>query len=61
MGPLKVDNQQLQTGTATAQITAINTVARIAVIFSLVDRSMASSERDPTSAPPCTRPLVVTL
>ena len=61
MGGAEVVNQQLQTGTGTAQITAINTVARIAVIFSLVDRSMASSEAMPTSAPPYTRPLVVTL
>jgi hypothetical protein len=33
----------LQTGTGTAQTTAISTVAITAVIFSLVDRSMASS------------------
>jgi hypothetical protein len=42
----------LHTGTGTAQTTAISTAAITAVIFSLVDRSMASSERDPTSAPP---------
>ena len=53
--------ENLQTGTGTVQRTAISTVASTAVIFSLVDRSMASSERDPTSALPCTRPLVVTL
>jgi hypothetical protein len=41
----------LQTGTGTVQRTAISTAASTAVIFSLVDRSMASSERDPTSAP----------
>jgi hypothetical protein len=44
-GPPKVDNRQLQTGTGTAQSTAINTVASTAMIFSLVDRSMVSSER----------------
>jgi hypothetical protein len=45
-GPPKVDNRQLQTGTGRAQITAISTAAITAVIFSLVDKSMASSERD---------------
>jgi hypothetical protein len=40
------DPRRLQTGTGTAQITAISTAAITAVIFSLVDRSMASSERD---------------
>jgi hypothetical protein len=38
--------ENLQTGTGTVQRTAISTVASTAVIFSLVDRSMASSERD---------------
>ena len=42
----KVDNRQLQTGTGTAQTTAISTAAIIAAIFSLVDRSMASSGSD---------------
>jgi hypothetical protein len=41
----------LHTGTGTAQTTAISTAAITAVIFSLVTRSMTSSERDPTSAP----------
>ena len=36
----------LQTGTGTVHRTAISTAASTAVIFSLVDRSMASSERD---------------
>ena len=45
-GPPKVDDRQLQTGTGTAQTTAISIVASAAVIFSLVDKSMASSERD---------------
>ena len=36
----------LQTGTGTAQTTAISTAAITAVIFSLVDRSMASSGSD---------------
>ena len=36
----------LQTGTGMAQTTAISTVASTAVIFSLVDRSMASSGSD---------------
>jgi hypothetical protein len=43
--PPKVDNRQLQTGTGKLYTTAIST-AITAVIFSLVDRSMASSERD---------------
>jgi hypothetical protein len=38
--------KHLQTGTGTVQIAAINTAAITAVIFNLVDRSMASSERD---------------
>ena len=38
--------ENLQTGTGTVQRTAISTAASTAVIFSLVDRSMASSERD---------------
>jgi hypothetical protein len=54
----EVDNRQLQTGTGTAQSTAISTVASTAVIFSLVDRSMVSSER---VSPPYKRPLVLTL
>jgi hypothetical protein len=36
----------LQAGTGTVQSTAISTAIRTPVIFSLVDRSMASSERD---------------
>jgi hypothetical protein len=44
--PPKVDNRQLQTGTGKLYTTAISTAAITAVIFSLVDRSMASSERD---------------
>ena len=36
----------LQTGTGTAQTTAISTAAMIAAIFNLVDRSMASSGSD---------------
>ena len=36
----------LHTGTGTAQTTAISTAAIAAVIFSLVDRSMASSGSD---------------
>jgi hypothetical protein len=36
-----------QTRTGTAHRTAITSAAVTAVIFSLVDRSMASSERDP--------------
>ena len=46
----------LQTGTGTAQTTAISTAAITAVIFSLVDRSMASPGAVPISAPPYTRP-----
>jgi hypothetical protein len=38
--------KHLQTGTGTIHSTAISTAAITAVIFSLVDRSMASSERD---------------
>jgi hypothetical protein len=38
--------KHLQAGTGTVQIAAINTAAITAVIFSLVDRLMASSERD---------------
>jgi hypothetical protein len=38
--------KHLQTGTGTVQIAATNTAAITAVIFSLVDRLMASSERD---------------
>jgi hypothetical protein len=53
--------KHLQTGTGRVQRTAISTAASTAVIFSLVDRSMASSERDPTSALLYMRPLVVTL
>jgi hypothetical protein len=51
----------LQTGTGTAQRTAISSAAVTAVIFSLVERSMASSDALPTSAPPFTRPLVLTV
>jgi hypothetical protein len=40
------DLRFLQTGTGTVQRTAISTAISAAVIFSLVDRSMASSERD---------------
>jgi hypothetical protein len=36
--------EHLQTGTGTAQTTAISTAAITAVIFSLVDRFMASSK-----------------
>ena len=46
-GPLKVDNRQLQTGTGTVQSAAIT-----AVIFSLVNRSMVSSQHDANSAAP---------
>jgi hypothetical protein len=46
MGPPKVDNRQLHTGTGKLNTTAISTAAITTVIFSLVDRSMASSERD---------------
>jgi hypothetical protein len=42
--------RRLQTGTGTAQTTAISTAAITAVIFSLVDRSMASSGAMPISA-----------
>jgi hypothetical protein len=38
--------KHLQTGSGTVQIAAISTAAITAVIFSLVDRLMASSERD---------------
>jgi hypothetical protein len=48
MGPLKVDNRQLQTGTGTAHSTAISAAITATVIFSLVDKSMAPSERDPS-------------
>jgi hypothetical protein len=60
-GHLCPDASQLQTGTGTVQSNAISTAARTAVIFSFVDRSMASSDAMPTSVPPCKRPLVVTL
>ena len=52
------DPRLLQTGTGTAQTTAISTAAITAVIFSLVDRSMVSSER---VSQPYRRPLVLTL
>jgi hypothetical protein len=56
------DLRFLQTGTGTVQRTAISTAVSTAVIFSLVDRSMESSECDPTlSAAPYTRPLVLKL
>jgi hypothetical protein len=46
----------LQTGTGTAQTTAISTAAITAVIFSLVDRSMVSSGSDANlQRPPYTR------
>ena len=52
----------LQTGTGTAHTTAINTAAITAVIFSLVDRSMASSgKRCQLLAVAYARPLVFTL
>jgi hypothetical protein len=38
--------KHLQTGTGKLHTTAISTAAITAVIFSLVDKSMASSERD---------------
>jgi hypothetical protein len=41
-----------QTGTGTVQIAAINTAAITAVIFNLMDRSIASSEAMPTSTSP---------
>jgi hypothetical protein len=40
------NSRRLQTGTGTLHTIAISTAAITAVIFSLVDRSMASSERD---------------
>jgi hypothetical protein len=51
----------LQTGTGTAQTTAINTAAITAAIFSLVGRPMASSGAMPISAPLHTRPWAFTL
>jgi hypothetical protein len=40
------DLRFLQTGTGTAHTTAISPAISTTVIFSLVDKSMASSERD---------------
>ena len=51
----------LQTGTGTAHNTAISTAAITAVIFSLVDRSMASSESDANLSGRPIRGLGVTL
>jgi hypothetical protein len=53
--------RRLQTGTGTAQTTAISTAAITAVIFSLVDRSMASSGSDANSAAALIRGLGITL
>jgi hypothetical protein len=51
----------LQTGTGTVQRTAINTAASTAVIFSLVDRSMASLRTRSNPSAALYSPLVVTL
>jgi hypothetical protein len=53
--------ENLQTGTGTVQRTAISTVASTAVIFSLVDRSMASSERDANLSAALYAPLMLKL
>ena len=53
--------RRLQTGTGTAQTTAISTAAITAVIFSLVDRSMASSGSDANLSGRPIRGLGVTL